>query len=80
MEILEKTAKDAKMNIEHADSLKGGMMFRFDAKTGEKILEQEFLPECLDRHKSGFYATSEPSSYAGSKSVYSSFNPSGRGY
>jgi len=78
MEILEKTAKDAKMNIEHADSLKGGMMFRFDAKTGEKILEQEFLPECLDKHKSGFYATSEPSSYTSGKPIYNAYHP--RGY
>ena len=78
MEILEKTAKDAKMNIEHADALKGGMMFRFDAKTGEKILEQEFLPECLDKHKTNFYATTEPSSYVSSKPIYNSYHP--RGY
>jgi predicted glutamine amidotransferase len=82
MDILEKTAKDAKMTITSHNGLKGGIMWRFDAKTGEKLGEFVFAPHCLEKNKTGYSGFSSPSTNYGSKELVrqSTYNYHARGY
>ena len=87
MDIIEKTCKDAKMTILGHTSVKGGFITRYDAKTGEKLAQHEFVPECLEKHKQ-FYSASSSSSSSGSdyssggvfSSRNSTYNYHARGY
>jgi hypothetical protein len=80
MDILEKTAKAAGMKILESNTLKGGYLFRFDAVTGEKLAQVEFVPECLSKNKKEIWAGSSASNASSYVSRNNTYNYHARGY